>query len=282
MIAFLRGRVIYSDVEKSLVILDVNGVGYEIFLPLASAYFHTDNAKHPALNPFSVSEGTSLFIYTYVREDRITLYGFFTIAQREIFSLLLDVKDIGPKLAVNILSNIDAHQFINFIITNDIAGLSSIKGVGKATSERMVMELKNKIIKKMSVFKDIMAASLDHDRAKSCLNESNNNNKPDFEGEEISLSNTQNNGEGNNAGRFSNHEHNEALLNKNKININIAAESSAVIFETALALEFLGYSRLESIELAGKVYMANKDNENVIKSDFLTKECLKYIYSLKN
>ena len=96
MIAFLRGTLIYRDIEKSLIILETGGVGYEVYMPMPN--FEKNSAY--------VSEGMvlSLFIHTYVREDRITLYGFNTKLQREIFSLLLDVKDVGPKLAVTILS----------------------------------------------------------------------------------------------------------------------------------------------------------------------------------
>ena len=144
MIAFLRGNIIYSDIEKSLIILDVGGVGYEIFLPVNPVYFSQFSAQNV------ISKYASLFIYTYVREDRIALYGFPNFTQRELFSILLDTKDIGPKLAVTILSNINADDFINLILTKNIDGLSLIKGIGKLTAERIISGLKNRIIKRFN------------------------------------------------------------------------------------------------------------------------------------
>ena len=142
MIAYLKGRVIYRDNEKSSIILEVNGVGYEVFMAERT----------------ETSGSLSLFIYTYIREDRIALYGFHTSLQREIFSLLLEVKDVGPKLAVTILSGIDAKNFLNILTTQDISSLSQIKGIGKAKAERIIMELKNKILKKPALTYDNIKA----------------------------------------------------------------------------------------------------------------------------
>ncbi len=281
MIAFLKGRVIHSEPDRSLIILETGGVGYEVFLPVTPSYF----------SKFFVSKELSVFIYTYVREDRITLYGFPNIAQREIFSILLDVKNVGPKLAVTILSNINENEFLNIIITQDIARLAEVKGIGKAVAERIIVELKNKFAKKGFTFKDIKASDIgaSFSRAPFYAGQDRNNNY-----------NYDNSACGDSAcpGR----EKPGTILtssaakqikaygddgsNRDQVSKFTASNGteSNMLFETALALESLGYSRSESLEIAGKIYKLslNKENAEAVSSEFLTKECLKYIYSLKN
>ncbi len=265
MIAYLKGRVIYRDNEKSSIILEANGVGYEVFIPAAGP----------------LNQNSSFFIYTYVREDRITLYGFHTSLQREIFSLLLEVKDVGPKLAVTVLSGIDPNNFLNILTTQDISALSQIKGIGKAKAERIIMELKNKILKKPALISDIKAEDIcNYEDIKDIAAgergaADNNSNFADFtnrlaekadDKDKMSGARTAFNGNsGNN-------------LDNKADNI----QPSGIILESSCALEALGYSRLESFNLASKIYKNIKDGGITdIDTEGLTKECLKYIYSLK-
>ncbi len=257
MIAYLKGRVIYRDNEKSSIILETNGVGYEVFIPAAGP----------------LNQNSSFFIYTYVREDRITLYGFHTSLQREIFSLLLEVKDVGPKLAVTVLSGIDPNNFLNILTTQDISALSQIKGIGKAKAERIIMELKNKILKKPALIddnikaedignyediKDIAAGG----RGGAGLD--NNLNSVDAPTPHVIPK--------------------EAVIQRGAMDNNLNfADASGIILESSCALEALGYSKLESFKLASKIYKNIKDGGITdIDTEGLTKECLKYIYSLKN
>lgn len=253
MIAFLHGTLIYRDIEKSLIILETGGVGYEVYMPMPN--FEKNSAY--------VSEGTvlSLFIHTYVREDRITLYGFNTKLQREIFSLLLDVKDVGPKLAVTILSSIDAGNLINILTMQDISALCAIKGIGQSKAERIIMELKNKILKKSAAFNDIKARDISIKNSKYRESEDANLNS-----EKLRLTPENKNG--------------CEIINRA---IPVEKQPSDIIMESAQALEALGYSRLDSFNLASKVFSAVKSEGNVpAATEDLTKECLKHIYSKKN
>lgn len=268
MIAYLKGKVIYRDNEKSSIILETNGVGYEVFIPAAGSLNlnrssgGTSREQRSRVERLKIFGNLSLFIYTYVREDRITLYGFYTSLQREIFSLLLEVKDVGPKLAVTILSGIDANNFLNILTTQDISALSQIKGIGKAKAERIVMELKNKILRKPALINDIKAEDI-------C----NYNYNKDIE--DITENKTGESVEG--------HSNSDADIDNN---LNFTDSNnilpSDIILESSCALEALGYSRLESFNLASKVYKSIKDEGvALITTEGLTKECLRHIYLLK-
>ena len=248
MIAYLKGRVIYRDNEKSSIILETNGVGYEVFIPAAGP----------------LNQNSSFFIYTYVREDRITLYGFHTSLQREIFSLLLEVKDVGPKLAVTVLSGIDPNNFLNILTTQDISALSQIKGIGKAKAERIIMELKNKILKKPALIDDNIKAEDIGESKRGGAGLDNNLNSVDAPTPHVIPK--------------------EAVIQRGAMDNNLNfAGASGIILESSCALEALGYSKLESFNLASKVYTNIKDGGITdIDTEGLTKECLKYIYSLKN
>jgi Holliday junction DNA helicase RuvA len=132
MIAFLKGVLIHKTPQ--LIILDVNGVGYQVQTPLTTYY-----ALPELYAPLS------FFIYTHVREDMIGLYGFLTQNERELFTLLLGVSGIGPKLAMTILSGLSPRELIQSVQNEDLARLSSIQGIGKKTAGRMLLELKEKI-----------------------------------------------------------------------------------------------------------------------------------------
>ena len=269
MIAYLHGNVIYRDPEKSLIILEVNGVGYEVYVPMlnfsGASFYGTDKDGENKL---------SLFIYTYVREDRITLYGFNGTLERDVFSLLLDVKDVGPKLAVTILSNINAANLINILTTQDVSALCSIKGIGQSKAERIIMELKNKILKKTSLYNDINANELHVNAPETAkyapvadIEENDGKNKSEsVKGEDKNKTKT---------GGNEIEEEKTAVKIKEK-------QPSDIIMESALALEALGYSRLDSFNIAGKVFGIGK-TEGVIfaETEDLMRECLKYIYSQK-
>ena len=132
MIAHLRGRI--SEKHPNRVIVDVNGVGYDVFVPLSTFYGLGDAGGETALR-----------IHTHVREDALLLYGFATLLEQELFERLIGVSGIGPKVALAVLSGIEPQELIRAIERGDIARLTSIPGVGKKTSERIVLELKDRL-----------------------------------------------------------------------------------------------------------------------------------------
>jgi Holliday junction DNA helicase RuvA len=132
VIAHLRGKL--AQKEAARVIVDVNGVGYEVFIPLTT---------FTAL-PETGSE-VSIDVHTHVREDIIALYGFSTRRERSIFEKLMTISGIGPKLAVTILSGGSVEELTGAIKRGDLARLTAIPGVGKKTAERIILELKDKL-----------------------------------------------------------------------------------------------------------------------------------------
>ncbi len=132
MIAHLRGKLVEKD--PSRIVVDVNGVGYVVFVPLTTF----------SLLPEAGSE-VSVDIHTHVREDIIALYGFSTRRERNIFERLMTISGIGPKLAVTILSGSGVDDLVTAIRRSDLPRLTAIPGVGKKTAERIVLELKDKL-----------------------------------------------------------------------------------------------------------------------------------------
>lgn len=133
MIAKLTGILAEADFTQAVV--DVNGVGYLAFIPLSTF------DKLPR-----VGEKVALFTQMTVKEDAITLYGFATKEERELFVLLTGtVSGIGPKLALNVLSCMTIQSFAEAIAGQDIKALGKINGIGKKTAERMVLELRDKV-----------------------------------------------------------------------------------------------------------------------------------------
>ena len=133
MIAQISGAL--SQKVPGEIIVDVGGVGYQIFIPLNVFY------RLPA-----IGERVSLKIYTHVREDQLQLFGFQDLAEKQVFLLLTGVAGIGPKLALNILSGIPADDLTRALKEGDQVRLVSIPGVGKKLAERMIVELKDKVI----------------------------------------------------------------------------------------------------------------------------------------
>jgi Holliday junction DNA helicase RuvA len=133
MITFLHGKLI--EALPTQVTVDVNGVGYEVLIPLSSF----DKLPQPG-------HEVKLLTQLIVREDAHTLYGFTSAAERELFRLLINsVSGIGPKTALNILSGMNAVTFRGAVANGDVKALSQISGVGKKTAERIVVELRDKI-----------------------------------------------------------------------------------------------------------------------------------------
>jgi Holliday junction DNA helicase RuvA len=160
VIAHLRGKLAQKDSAR--VIVDVNGVGYEVFVPL------TTFTALPA-----TGSDVSIDIHTHVREDIIALYGFSTRRERAIFEKLMTISGIGPKLAVTILSGGSVEDLVTAIKRSDLPRLTAIPGVGKKTAERIVLELKDKLQDfaeapaKSSVEMDVLSAleNLGYNRA---------------------------------------------------------------------------------------------------------------------
>jgi Holliday junction DNA helicase RuvA len=133
VITFLHGKLM--EALPTQVTVDVNGVGYEVLIPLSSF----DKLPQPG-------QEARLLTQLIVREDAHTLYGFATAAERELFRLLINsVSGIGPKTALNILSGMNAVTFRGAVANGDVKALSQISGVGKKTAERIVVELRDKI-----------------------------------------------------------------------------------------------------------------------------------------
>jgi len=133
MIGFLRGKLV--DALPTQVVLEVNGVGYEVLIPLSSY----DKLPAPG-------HEVRLLTHLAVREDAHTLYGFMSTAERELFRLLINnVSGIGPKIALNVLSGISVTAFRGAVANGDVKALSQISGIGRKTAERIVVELKDKI-----------------------------------------------------------------------------------------------------------------------------------------
>jgi Holliday junction DNA helicase RuvA len=132
MIAFLRGRLISKSPNQAIV--ECGGVGYDANISVAT---------FTALPP----EGAEarLHIHTHVREDQIALFGFAEPNEKRLFEKLLTISGIGPKLAITVLSGIDAGRLVGAIRASDHATLTRIPGIGKKTAERVVLELKDKL-----------------------------------------------------------------------------------------------------------------------------------------
>src|ERR671929_399873 len=132
MIAHLTGKLFAKHATS--VVVDVQGVGYEVTIPVTTFYDLEEAGAQ-----------VSLRIYTHVREDALQLFGFRTARERELFMLLISVSGIGPKSAIAMLSGMSADEIITAIRTSNYARLTSAPGVGKKTAERLVIELRDKM-----------------------------------------------------------------------------------------------------------------------------------------
>lgn len=134
MITFLNGTV--AEKHPTRVVLDVGGVGYEVFIPLSS---------FDALPP--EGEACRILTHDHIREDAHLLFGFMTDGERTMFTLLMGASGIGPKLALSALSGLSVRELRLAILDGDVKRLTSISGVGKKVAERIIVELRDKIDK---------------------------------------------------------------------------------------------------------------------------------------
>ncbi len=132
MIAVLRGRVF--EKQPNRIIIDVQGVGYDVHVPLSTYYEVGDAGAEVVLR-----------VYTHVREDALHLYGFLTAFEQQIFERLIGISGIGPKLAIAVLSGIESRELVLAVQRGDVARLVHVPGVGRKTAERIVLELKDRL-----------------------------------------------------------------------------------------------------------------------------------------
>ncbi|WP_025820284.1 Holliday junction branch migration protein RuvA [Shewanella marina] len=144
MIGRLQGVVVEKQAPE--VLIDVNGVGYEVQMPMTSFY------ELPGLNETAI-----VHIHFVVREDAQLLYGFITKQERALFRLLIKTNGVGPKLALTILSGMTAAEFVGCVERDDVATLVKLPGVGKKTAERLLVEMRDKL-------KGLMEASAGSER----------------------------------------------------------------------------------------------------------------------
>jgi len=132
MIGSLNGLIISK--KPSEVLLEVNGIGYEVYIPLSTSF------KLP-----SVDQTVQLLTHLIVREDQHTLYGFITEDERKLFRALIKISGVGAKLALTILSGINVEGFIRSVQMQDVDTLVHLPGIGKKTAERLLIEMKDKV-----------------------------------------------------------------------------------------------------------------------------------------
>lgn len=131
MIAHLRGHLVQK--YPSSAVIEVNGIGYQVWISLLTFYQLPDPPSE-----------IILYTYTYVREDLLQLFGFLTEKEKAVFQLLIGVSGIGPKLALNILSGISPEELLRCLASADLERLRAIPGVGRKTAERLLLDLREK------------------------------------------------------------------------------------------------------------------------------------------
>ena len=132
MIAHLRGRLLSKAPNR--VIIEAGGVGYEVSIPVSTFYEVGD-----------LDAEVSLHVYSYVREETFSLFGFRTAREKSLFEKLLSVSGVGPKLAITLLSGLELPDLVSAIRKGDVARLVCIPGVGRKTAERLIVELREKL-----------------------------------------------------------------------------------------------------------------------------------------
>jgi Holliday junction DNA helicase RuvA len=132
MIGQLRGTLV--DKRPNQLLVDVNGVGYIVYIPLSTFY-----------SVGELRETVTLLIHTHLREDAIALYGFLTAREKHFFELLISASGVGPSLALKILSGMSVDELLPAIRAGDLVRLTRIPGVGRKTAERIVVELRDKL-----------------------------------------------------------------------------------------------------------------------------------------
>ena len=150
MIAYLQGRVLTITSETAIV--EVGGVGYELY------------CSGGAFRKITVGEMVELYTYLQVKEDGITLFGFASPKEKELFLKVISVSGVGPKMGIAILTGLSADEFTQAIATADVKRLSTVKGLGKKTAEKIVLELHGKIsaAEVMSASADPISAAIEN------------------------------------------------------------------------------------------------------------------------
>lgn len=146
MIAHLTGKILSK--KPNSVIVEANGVGYELTIPLSTFYELGEEGSQ-----------VSLKVFTYMRENTLALYGFKTARERELFERLIEVSGVGPRMAIALLSGASVDDIIEAIRKGDLYRMTSIPGIGKKTAERIALELKDKILKLATAEEYAAAAS---------------------------------------------------------------------------------------------------------------------------
>jgi len=135
MIAYIDGKLTYKD--PTYVIIDVNGVGYQIKIPLST------------YSSLPAGERCKLQTYLHIKEDAHTLYGFTTVAEKEAFLLLISISGVGPNTGLMILSSLSVEEIQQAIVREDVRTIQQVKGIGAKTAQRVILELKDKIKKEL-------------------------------------------------------------------------------------------------------------------------------------
>ncbi len=133
MIAQLTGTLVEKEADR--VVVDIHGVGYEVSIPFSTYY----ELGEPG-------DAVTLQIHTHVKEDALSLYGFSAVKEKRLFTRLIQVSGIGPKLGITILSGLPADELIQAVMGADVVRLNGIPGVGKKTAERIVLEMRDKVV----------------------------------------------------------------------------------------------------------------------------------------
>lgn len=148
MLGYISG--IIKDIGISTVIIDNNGIGYEI------------SVSRFCLNTLKQNEQAKIYTYMYVREDEINLFGFYSLQEKDMFLRLVGISGIGPKVALGVLSGLALNDLCIAIASGDAKSLSGIKGIGKKTAERIVLELKDKLNEEFSISTDNVFVQTDN------------------------------------------------------------------------------------------------------------------------
>ncbi len=154
MIAYIQGTIVEKSPTR--VVLESNGLGYEIHIPVPTY------EKLPA-----VGDRAKLLTYLHVREDLLQLYGFSSDEQRALFLALISVSGIGPRIALGVLSGITVADFTTAVISENLSLLTQIQGIGKKTAQRLVMELKDKLQRRIDI--STTPSWLSHDTAEEAI-----------------------------------------------------------------------------------------------------------------
>lgn len=136
MYAFFKGKI--DSVSKDRVVIDVKDVGYEVYMPESEIY------------TLSIGEEVKIYTHLHVREDDMRLFGFKSKGTLEFFTKLITVSGVGPKVALGIISNVDTESLCVAIATENIAALKSVPGIGPKMAQKIILELKDKVLKEQT------------------------------------------------------------------------------------------------------------------------------------